>query len=108
MKSRNLIQLVLTLALLCAVQLAFAKPPAVSFAGGDGSSMEKAIIIKGATDETGVHAEYEYLKQHFPRYQLGGQSLMNSKGHAYDVLEFTTADGKKKTLYFDITAFFGK
>jgi hypothetical protein len=33
---------------------------------------------------------------------------MNVKGHAYDVLEFKTADGKKKTLYFDITAFFGK
>jgi hypothetical protein len=107
-KPQKLIRLLFSVALLGVTVLALAKPPAISFAGGDGSSLERAIVIKGATDETGVHAEYEYLKQHFPGYQLGTQSLMNVKGHAYDVLEFKTADGKKKTLYFDITAFFGK
>ncbi|HEV7405062.1 MAG TPA: hypothetical protein VGO11_19115 [Chthoniobacteraceae bacterium] len=108
MKPSKLIRLLSIFALCCAAQVALAKPPAISLAGGDGSSLEKAIVIKGATEETGVHAEYEYLRQHFPGYKRGSQSLQNAKGHAYDVLEFTTADGMKRTIYFDITAFFGK
>ena len=82
--------------------------PQITYAGGDGSSLEKAIIIKGATEATGVHAEYEYLAKHYPGYKRGRQSLSSNKGRAYDVLEFTTADGRKMVIFFDITEFFGK
>ena len=86
----------------------FGKPPRVSYSGGDGSSIEKAVVIKAPTEAIGVHAEYEYLAQHFPGYQRGDQGLLNQKGRAYDALEFKTAKGEKKKVYFDITAFFGK
>lgn len=108
MKPHKLIRIILALALFCEGHLALAKPPAISYSGGDGSSFDKAIIIKGATEETGVHAEYDYIQKHYPGYKRGAQSLQNLKGRAFDVLYFTTADGKKKTIYFDITAFFGK
>ena len=80
----------------------------VSYAGGDGSSIEKAVVIKGATEETGVDAEYAYLRQHYPGYHLKKQSLQGGGKRSYDVLDFTTADGKAKLIYFDITEFFGK
>jgi hypothetical protein len=108
MKAHKLIRIIVALVILCTASHALAKPPAISYSGGDGSTLEKAIIIKGATEETGVHAEYNYLQKHYPGYKRSGQSVQNSKGRTFDVLEFTTADGTKKTIYFDITAFFGK
>lgn len=88
--------------------IALAGPPKISYSGGDGSSFEKAIVIHNATEQTGVDAEYNYLAKHFPGYHRGKQSLSNHDKHAFDVLEFTTSDGQKKTIYFDITEFFGK
>ena len=108
MKPITLLHLILAFALLSAAPQTFAKPPAITYSGGDGSTLEKAIVIKGATEETGVDAEYAYLRKHYPGYKGGGQSLQNVRGRAYDVLEFTPAGGKKQMIYFDITAFFGK
>jgi hypothetical protein len=108
MKTRAFLRVFLAMVFLCAAHSSLAKPPGISYAGGDGSSFEKAVLIKGATEETGVHAEYEYLQKHYPGYRRGGQSLQSSKGRSFDVLELTTADGKKMTIYFDITEFFGK
>jgi hypothetical protein len=85
-----------------------ATPAGVSYAGGDGSSIEQAVIIKGATESTGVHAEYVWIAQRYPGYRRGLQSLRESGGKQYDVLEFTTASGEKKCVYFDITDFYGK
>jgi len=107
MKPTTLLHFILAFALLCAAPQTFAKNP-IAFSGGDGSTLEKAVIIKGATEATGVDAEYAYLQKHFPGCRTGSQSLQNVKGKAYDVLEFTPTGGKKQTIYFDITAFFGK
>lgn len=81
---------------------------AVTFEGGDGSSIAKAVVIKGANEQTGVEAEYAWLAKHFPGYKMGKQALTSENGKSYDVMDFTTADGKKMTIYFDITDFFGK
>jgi hypothetical protein len=108
MKTAKPFQSIAVTALLLTASSALAKPPGVSYAGGDGSSLEKAVIVKAATEKTGVDAEYDYIAKHYPGYKRGPQSLQNIKGRAYDVIEFTTAKGEKKTIYFDITAFFGK
>lgn len=78
-----------------------------SYAGGDGSSFEKAIIIHASDEKSGVDAEYAYLKKHFPDYVTQSQSLKEHNGKAYDVLEFRTA-GKKRVIHFDISSFFGR
>ena len=85
--------------------------PGVHFAGGDGSSQEKAVIVLGANESSGVQAEYLWLAAHFPGYQRGQQGLIQGQGQggkSYDVLDFTTAYGTKRTVYFDITDYFGK
>jgi hypothetical protein len=78
----------------------------VSFSGGDGSSIEKAIIVnaRNARDE-GLGQEV-YLREHFGytwRFKgiQGGVTFTNDK--IYDVVDFTTHDGKKHVLYFDST-----
>lgn len=108
MRIQQIIRIITTLSVLCVTHIALAKPPGIFFSGGDGSSLEKAIVVKAPNEESGVHAEHEYIRQHYPGSEEGRQSLQNSKGRAYDAMDFTTADGKKKTLYFDITAYFGK
>jgi hypothetical protein len=108
MKPTMMIRNTFAAALLFTVPFASAKPARISFAGGDGSSIEKAVVIKGGTEETGVAAEYDYLAKHYTGYKVGQQSLQASKGRSYDVIEFTTRDGKTKTIFFDISAFFGK
>jgi len=85
---------------------------AIKFTGGDGSSMEKAIVIEGALNETeGVGAEYDYLDLLFgPQgsgWQLEQQSLLSEGGRYYDEMAIVHG-GVQASYYFDITAFFGK
>src|SRR5690349_20003041 len=81
---------------------------AVVFSAGDGSSIEKAVIVQASNENDGVAAEYKWLKEHYPGYARGNQSLMNSGGRAYDRLEITTSNGQPLSVFFDITSFFGK
>ena len=97
-------------ATLCAVCLAgtLRAAPPISYAGGDGSTEEKAVVIKGGNEETGVAAEYAYLEKHHPGYQRGAQAAFSKGKRQYDRLSFTTAKGEQRTIFFDITDFFGK
>lgn len=74
----------------------------------DGSSYEKAIVIKEKTETAGVHAEYAWIKEHYPGYQMVNQSLMNKDKKPYDVINIKTSSGQAKAIYFDISNFFGK
>ena len=85
----------------------FAGP--VNFAGGDGSSVESAVLIRGANGETeGIAAEHRYLSSHFGSWFLKRQALINHKGRVYDQMEITDQTGAKRTVFFDITDFFAK
>ncbi len=79
-----------------------------NYAGGDGSSFEQAVIIVGATFISGPRAAYNYIEERYPGCQHGMQSLKEQNGKSYDVLEFTTAEGQHKAMYFDISAHFQK
>jgi len=80
----------------------------IHFAGGDGSSVEKAVVILGATESTGTRAEYLWLDSHYPGWQSHDQSLLNQGHRVYDVMSFTMPDGSRHNVYFDITDYFGK
>jgi hypothetical protein len=84
------------------------KVPAVTFGGGDGSSFETAVIVRAPDGAEGVRAEYAWLARHFPGSRPWRQSLRNRGERSYDVVEFHDADGTKRELWFDITAFFGR
>ena len=77
-------------------------------AGGDGSSIEKAVIIKAPDNFTGVRVEYTWIKKNCPGWELERQSEFKTGNKIYDKMEFRTPDGRLKTIYFDINDFYGK
>ncbi len=81
----------------------------VTYAGGDGTSIEKAILAQGPkTDFEMTRAETDYLKKHFPHFDVTLQELLSDKGRSYDELDIRDARGHPHEVYFDITATVGK
>ena len=84
-------------------------PRTFMFEGGNGSSLENAIVILGVTNESaGVGAEHTYLSRHFPGSSVIRQALLHQNGKVYDRLEIRTSANASAVVYFDITDFFGK
>jgi len=83
--------------------------PLITFEGGDGSSRERAVVIKGAvTTSEGVRAEALWIEINHPEWRKGHQSLVGGRdGKRYDVINYTDDAGGSRTIYFDITDFFG-
>jgi hypothetical protein len=102
-------QILLPLAsiVLCSA-IVHAKTPEVSLSGGDGSSFAKAIVVKAPSDHAGVNAQHDYIAKHFGRWRTIGVKSLEHHKRLFDIMTFTTADGKKHTLYFDITDYYGK
>jgi len=74
----------------------------------DGSSYEKAVFVKEKSETNGVHAEYAWVREHYPGSKNKGQALVFNNKKPYDILTIETADGTEKKVYFDISNFFGK
>lgn len=74
----------------------------------DGSSYEKAIVIKESSETTGVAAEYKWVGVHYPGAKTEKQALSHSNGSNYDILTIRLPDGTEKDVYFDISRFFGR
>lgn len=68
----------------------------------DGSSPEKAIVV------TSVGEEYAWMQRNCPGFIPGRQALMHVDGTPYDALTWRNPSGEEKTVYFDISSFFGK
>jgi len=72
----------------------------------DGSSYEKAVIINAPLSKY-VDLEWKWIAQHYPGAQMvPGESAtsVDRTGRWFAAVSFTTAQGKPKTVYFDITA----
>lgn len=81
----------------------------LSYSGGDGSSRAQAVIILGARDtEAGIGAENAWIRQRYPGARKTKQTLETVGRRHYDVIRFTLSDGQTKSIYCDITDFFGK
>jgi len=98
-------------AILLAVAVLAACQPALQHgsteSGGDGLTMESAVVINAKTDMTGTQAVYAWLREHC-NCRVKGQSLVTDAGRAYDVMAVTLADGSDRSYYFDISKSFGK
>ena len=73
-----------------------------------GATLATAIALPARTEKEGVDAEYAYVKKNFPGWTLGSDGLLADKGKEYDTLQLVGPNGAKKTVIFDITAWFGK
>jgi hypothetical protein len=86
----------------------------IEYLGGDGSSIENAIIIKNAgNSENGIASEHAYIEKQYGKrtidWEIIKQSLDEKEGKVYDILQIQIIlDNQVKILYFDITDFFGK
>ena len=90
-----------------------AQKPRVTFKGGPGDTTETAVVISGAPNSmVGIDAEYYFLAKQFGRqnvdWRLKRQSVLNQKGKVFDRMDLEMKDGSKKTVFFDISEFFGK
>ena len=74
-----------------------------------GLTIETAIVLEDATSElNGVSAEHAYTSKHYPGWRWKTQSLVEHEGRPHDVIELVGPNGETKTIYFDITNWFGK
>lgn len=85
----------------------------VRIAGGDGLTLENAVIITAKSETTGVQAEYDYVASKYgvrnEDWKLLSQAVQNNKNKIYDVLSIQlTKNDEKFDIYFDITNFYGK
>jgi hypothetical protein len=65
--------------------------------------------LPGVQHETeGVKAEYAYIQKNFPGWKPKTQALLSNEGRQYDSIEIVGPGGATKTIFFDITAWFGK
>lgn len=81
--------------------------------GGSGASDTDAVVVDVATSVEGILAEYAYLAHLYGRpnldWSLDKQVTNDEAERIYDVLTVHTLNnGEKHTLWFDISAFYGK
>jgi len=79
-----------------------------SFSGGDGSTLNAAVIVHARDEAVGIRAEYAWIKEHWPGFRRGKQGLITENNRLYDALTITDSASQERTLYFDITEYFGK
>ncbi len=84
----------------------------IFFSANGGKTLEDAIEIINAGDtDQGVAAEYMYLRallgERKMDFELTGQRFIQRNGRHYDQLIWQSTDGKKGSIFFDITGFFG-
>lgn len=70
--------------------------------GNDGSAPDRAVVV-GSVGE-----EYDWVARNCPGFRPRMQALQEIDGKPFDVLTLHNAAGEERTVYFDISRFFGK
>jgi hypothetical protein len=68
---------------------------------------KQALIVRARTEDASVQLEYACLRQYYPHYKFKSQSLIHCDQRSYDNVDFVTAGGSPRSMYFDISPFFG-
>ena len=74
----------------------------------EGGSFETAVVIETSNMFEGIAMEYQWIEEHYPGAETLGQAMTFNDGKPYDLIMIVTADGLEMTIYFDISAFYGK
>ena len=78
------------------------------FAGGDGTSADQAVIVLADTEDEGIDLEHHWTFDHYGRFRkVRGGLASAADGRHFDVITVELADHTERTIYFDITAFYG-
>ncbi len=83
-------------------------PPAAAAAEA-GATPATAIEINAGSSAKGVPAEYAWIERNLPNAKIEKQALvLGDDGKAYDRFDVVLASGETRTVYFDISSFFGR
>jgi hypothetical protein len=83
------------------------------YSGGDGSTIENAVVIKATNSIAGIDAEYKWIGQRYgPRNQAWKVASRmhgsNQNGKSYETFDIECTNGKHVKIIFDVTAFYGR
>ena len=70
--------------------------------GGDESPAAQAVVVGSVSEE------YAWIQRNCPGFKVRMQSLQQIDGKPFDVLKIQNEQGEERTVYFDISSFFGK
>ncbi|MGH9443395.1 MAG: hypothetical protein ACRD16_14105 [Thermoanaerobaculia bacterium] len=82
--------------------------PATVYSGGDGSSLEQAVVVMADSEPQGVLRENEWIFDHHGRFRKRGVGLATVGQRKYDVVTVELPDHSESQVFFDITSFFGR
>jgi hypothetical protein len=108
---RLLLPSLLLLAVACAsapVPPPAAAPSAPTATKEATGTCDDPIVIHAPNEEAGIRGESEWIRAHYGPFAKLGQGLLQCKGKIADSVDFTTVNGTKHTIYFDISEWFGK
>ncbi len=74
----------------------------------DGSSIERAVVIRENDTRRGIAAENAWIRAHMPGYQKVGQALTQGERGIYDRIEVRGPNGEQRMVFFEISSFFGR
>jgi len=77
------------------------------FAGGDGSSVDQAVVVLAEAEDEGIDLEHHWIFDHYGRFRKIRGGLASADGRHFDVITVELGDHSEKTIYFDITGFYG-
>lgn len=82
--------------------------PTTVYSGGDGSSLEQAVVVMADTEQAGVLRENEWIFARYGKFRKAGVGLATVEQRKFDAIRVELADHSEKEIFFDITSFFGK
>jgi hypothetical protein len=85
-----------------------APPVSSSPAVVEGESLEAAVLVPAGNEEEGIAFENEWIYSHYGRFRKRSGGLASLAGRRFDVVKVELSDHTERTLYFDITDFFGR
>jgi hypothetical protein len=80
-----------------------------TFSAGEGSTVKDAVVITATNEDIGIRAAYIWSHTHYPGSHLQDEgSDYDDSGTQFLEIKIVTADGKSRTVFFDITSFYGR
>lgn len=68
-----------------------------------GTTKETAFVVSETNHFKALHSEYRLLYSKYPGYIRETQYLLKCDGKYYDRIDIRTLDGRKLSIYFDIS-----
>jgi hypothetical protein len=74
----------------------------------EGSTLQAAVLVPATDEDAGVQWENDWIYFHYGRFRKRSAGLAALSGRRYDVITVELSDHTTRTIYFDITRFYGR